>query len=351
VLAVTINAAGFVTQTPFAPLPLVVLGALSVWYVGALRRLEPSARWDPWRTAAWFLGIAIVAFSLLGGMAGWDANSFTIHAGTDAAVGMVAPFALALGAPLTLARAGGGRLARSFGFALTEGKAGRWVFHPLLVWVLYTASLFGLYLLPVYRHTRGHLVLLELGHFEFALAGCLFIWPLVGADRAVGRMGQGWRMAWLGFGIPYYSVFGEAILSRSSPVAPGIGLNDLHTGGDIIWSAGEVISVGGMVALLFTWLFAELSRVRSEEVMDREALDLQASMWRVSRILAKPEAQVAAERAAAIAAATVPAKSSVPARAKGRRGSGIPYRSDADRSDADRGDGTDRWVPPGELDR
>jgi putative copper resistance protein D len=193
--------------------------------------------------------------------------------------------------------------------ALTAGRGRRVVFHPLALWVLYTASLFGLYLLPVYRVTRSHLVLLDCCHLEFALAGCLYIWPLVGADLAVGRIGQGWRIAWLGLGIPFYSVFGMAMLSVTTTVAPGIGVNDVHAGGDILWSTGEVISVAGMAALLVSWLFSELRRVREEEAIDQEALDLQASMWRVSRILAKTDAEKAAERAAALAAYTVPARS------------------------------------------
>jgi cytochrome c oxidase assembly factor CtaG len=99
VVAVTINAAGFVTRASFAPLAYVVVGALGVWYLRTLRRLGPGQSWDRRRTATWFLGLAIVAFVLVGGMSGWDGNSFTVHASTDAAVGMVAPFALALGAP------------------------------------------------------------------------------------------------------------------------------------------------------------------------------------------------------------------------------------------------------------
>lgn len=308
-LAVTLNATGFVTRTPFAPLPWVVIVALGVWYLRALRRLEPTERWSSAPTQFWFGGLAIMAVALCSGMAGWDHDSFLIHATTDAAVGLVAPFALALGAPLTLAKAGGGPRARALAISLTEGRARRVVFHPLALWVAYTASLFGLYLLPVYRVTRSHLVLLELCHFELALVGCCFVWPVVGADLLGSRMGQGWRMAWLGFGIPYYSVFGMAMLSVGTTVAPGIGVTDVHAGGDVIWSTGEVIAVGGMAAVLVTWLFAELRRARSEEAIDREALDLQASMWRVSRILAKTEAEKASERAAALAAATVPARS------------------------------------------
>jgi hypothetical protein len=100
-----------------------------------------------------------------------------------------------------------------------------------------------------------------------------------------------------------------AMLSVGTTVAPGIAVTDVHAGGDVIWSTGEVIAVGGMAAVLVTWLYAELRRARSEEAIDAEALDLQASMWRVSRILAKTEAEKASERAAALAAATVPARS------------------------------------------
>lgn len=307
-LAVTISATGFVTKTPFAPLPLVVLAAASVWYVRCLRRLPLTERWPQGRTWAFFVGVAIAAFSLLSGMAGYDGDDFLIHGTIDAAVAMVAPFGFALGAPFTLARAGGGRRARALADALLDGRPGRALFHPLVVWVVWTVSLFGLYFLPVYRHTYRHVILLDLGHLELALAGCLVVWSIAGADRG-GRLSPGLRIAWLLFGLPYYSVFGMAALSVNRAPAPGLSPGDVHGGGDIIWSAGEVIAVAGTVAVVFWWLLHDLHRAKDEDVIDAEALDLQASMWRVSRILAKTEAEKAAERAAAIAAGTVPTRS------------------------------------------
>ncbi len=297
-VAVAITAGGFVTRTTFEPLPLVVVVAAVALYTVGVRRQLARGAWPAGRTVAWVGGWLMVAVVMLSGMASWDGTSFTVHAVTDTVVGLLAPIALALGAPLTLARQAGGPRLAGVATSLTTGRGGRVVFHFVVAWVLWTASLFGLYLTGFFRAAHGHETLLQLGHFELLIAGCVFLWPVVGADLAEHRPGVGWRVAWFFVGVPYYTVFGMSMDSFTRSAVPGISLNDFHAGGDVIWSAGTVVALVGAAGVLVWWLLTDLFRARDEEQADDEALQLQAAMWRVSRLLAKPETVREAERQA-----------------------------------------------------
>jgi putative membrane protein len=315
----SITVGGFATRIGFEPLPLVVVIAALVSYGVGLSRLDRP--WPVGRTVAWVGGWVLVAFPMLSGMASWDGSSFTIYATTDLLVGLLAPICLALAAPLTLAvETGGPRVARA-ALALRDGSLGQVVFHFLFAWILWTASLFGLYLFGFYGAARSHEILLQLAHLELLVAGCVFIFPVLGPDRAAHRPPVAWRVAWFFVGIPYYTVFGMAVDSFSRSPATGISSNDFHAGGDVIWSGGTVIALLGAAGVLVWWLLTDLFAAREEESADDEALELQAAMWRVSRLLAKPEAVQEAEREAAARAGTV-ATGPVPDRPPRRPGLG-----------------------------
>jgi putative membrane protein len=283
----------------------VVVILLAGWYLRAQRRVTRSGEsWPALRSVAWFAGVAIIAVATLSGLASWDQTSFSVHATIDVAVAMVAPVFLALGAPLTLAGAaapaGRDRIDR-----VLAGRAARVLTHPVTGWVVFTGSLFALYSSGFFAAARGHESLLQLGHLELGVAGCLLIWPAVGSDPIPRRLGPGWRALDVLFGLLVYTVFGMTMDSRTQTVARGITMTDTHGGGDIIWSAGEVIALALAVGILYQWLFRDLRVARAGEEVDEETLAMQAAVWRVSRLLAKPEAVREAERAAAVKAETI----------------------------------------------
>ena len=316
-LAVDVTPLGFVDRIPFAPGPLVVIGVVAAWYIRSVRHVDrgvalgtddgAGTSWPGMRTAAFLVGIGLIAIANLSGLASWEQTSFTVHAVIDMVTAMVAPIFLALGAPLALAMRVARPATRDRLTRVAANRTLRAVCHPASAWVIFGVSLFGLYFSGFFRAARSHETFLQLGHLELFLAGCLLIWPAVGADPIAKRMPAGRRAVDVLFMLPFSTVFGMAMDSYTTTIAPGVTITDVHAGGDVIWSAGVVIGLAVAAGILYQWLFVDLGRARRDEAVDEETLAMQAAVWRVSRLLAKPEALREAERAKAIEAETISA--------------------------------------------
>jgi cytochrome c oxidase assembly factor CtaG len=303
--AAPVTAAGFFTRTPFVPLPLAVVLALLLGYLGAVRRAGSQGEpWPVWRTLSWVAGLAVVAFALCSGMVSWDATNMGVHGTIDMLVGMVAPIFLVLGAPLSLAQAAAGPAGRRrWARALASGPA-RVVAFPVTAWAIFGGSLFAFYFTGYFAAARSHHTLLQLGHLELLAAGWLLMLPALGADP-YARRAPILRIAYLMAGVIVYAVFGMGLESRTSSTIPGVTVTGWHTAGDVIWSAGTVIAIAASAGILWRWLFRDLQQARQVDAADAEELALQASLWRVSRVLARSEAVKEAERQVALKRQTV----------------------------------------------
>ncbi|HWG73302.1 MAG TPA: cytochrome c oxidase assembly protein [Acidimicrobiales bacterium] len=311
-VAAAVTPFGFVTRIPFAPLPLAVVVVAVAWYLRTAYDLDhrvdpPESVWPLNRTVAFCFGMGVVAVAMLSGLASWDQSNYFVHGTIDMLLGMVAPIFLALGSPLTLAHEAAGADGRQALSRVLASRSVRVVSHPVTAWVIFGASLFAQYYSPWFRVARGNETLLQLGHLELLVAGCLLIWPVVGADPIARRLPPGLRIADIMFALPFYTVFGMGLDSLNSVIAPGITIAGVHGAGDIIWSAGEVIGLAASAGILYHWMMADLRRARLDESADADALGMQAALWRVSRLLAKPEEVREAERVAALKAETVAA--------------------------------------------
>ncbi|SEG99921.1 putative copper resistance protein D [Nonomuraea solani] len=79
---------------------LLLLALPALAYQIGTRRAGP---WPYGRTLAWYAGLALIGFVLLGGVGGYARAMLSIHAVQQVVLTVVAPLLLCLGAPLTLA--------------------------------------------------------------------------------------------------------------------------------------------------------------------------------------------------------------------------------------------------------
>ncbi|MFF7651566.1 cytochrome c oxidase assembly protein [Streptomyces sp. NPDC007983] len=229
---------------------LCVCGYLRLAHRARLR--NPARGWSRWRSASFATGAALPAVALLPPLAPFAHADFRGHMAQHMLIGMYAPLALVLGAPVTLLLR---NLPATHGRRLTtalHSRPARILTHPATALLLASGSLVALYFTPLYRATTtwppGHWLL----HAHFLLSGCLFAHVIAGPDPAARRPGVRARLVWLGCAIALHAgvsqlMYGGFGIDIPAPAAEVQGAAEImYYGGDI----AELLLAGALVA---TW--------------------------------------------------------------------------------------------------
>lgn len=263
-------------------LTIVGLGvALYVYGLVVLRRR--GDRWPVGRTISWLLGLAVVGWATLGGMAQYSHALFSAHMIAHMLLSMVAPIFLVLGAPVTLAlrtlpgpRQPGEVGPRQLLLALLHSRFARVWTHPVVAAAIFVGSLYGLYFTPLFESLmRWHL-----GHalmdVHFLAAGTLFYYVLIGIDPSPRRLSPPLRFAMLLFTVPFHAFFAVAVMSANEVIADRYWveldrpyatdlLHDQYVGGSVAWALGEVPLLLVMGALLVQWVRSDRREARRKD--------------------------------------------------------------------------------------
>jgi cytochrome c oxidase assembly factor CtaG len=267
----------------FNPLVTVGLLAAAIAYLQARRRLVASGVGWPVRRTAYFLsGIGALALALLSPIEGYDTVLFSVHVVQHMLLTMVAAPLLALGAPITLAlRVAKGPTRRRMVRVLHSPPL-RVVGHPLVAWVLFTLTLYGLYFSPLFDLTLRQPLVHDLVHLHFIAVGLLFWWPLVGLDPSRWRLPHLARLLFVFVMVPFHAFLGVAIMNSGRVLAPTLEsfqrswgptpLADQQTGGAILWGAGDLIALAAVLGILISWASYEekVVNVREDRRLARE---------------------------------------------------------------------------------
>ena len=267
----------------FNPLVTVGLLAAAVAYLQARRRLVAGGVVWPARRTVYFLsGIAAIAVALLSPVEAYDTVLFSVHVAQHMLLTMVAAPLLALGAPITLAlRVSGARTRRRMVRVLHSPPV-RLVGNPLVAWVLFTLSLYGLYFSPLFDLTLRQPLVHDLVHLHFLTAGLLFWWPVVGLDPSRWRLPHIARLGYVFLMVPFHAFLGVAIMNSGRVLAPTLEsfqrswgpapLADQQVGGAILWGAGDLITLAAVLGVLVAWASYEekVVAVREDRRLARE---------------------------------------------------------------------------------
>ncbi|QLJ03755.1 cytochrome c oxidase assembly protein [Streptomyces sp. NEAU-sy36] len=230
---------------PEAVFAVPVLIAAACGYLFAAhraRRRNPVQGWSRRRTASFLAGSALLAVALLPPTAGTAHADFRAHMVQHMLIGMYAPLALVLAAPVTLllrtlppghAR----RLTRALHSAPARAAA-----HPAVALLLGTGTLVVLYCTPLYdtamAHPAGHRLMLA----HFLVSGCLFAHAVAGPDPAPARPGVRARLVYLGIAIAVHALLAQALY--------GGFLIDVHAPVDQVRQGAQIMYYGGDIAEL-----------------------------------------------------------------------------------------------------
>lgn len=259
-----------------ASLMAVLLAALA--YAGGVRRLKARGRrWGRHRSASFGAGLATIAFALQSGLARYDTTAFSVHAAQHLLLTMVAPPLLAMGAPLTLALQASRRSTRRALLSVLHSPPLKVLTHPLVAWILFTASFYGLYFSPLFElsltRTWAHVAT----HAHLVGVGALFWWVVVGLDPGPRRLSHPARMLYVFLMLPFHAFLGIAVMSSNELLAPalagatawgGVPLADQRTGGGILWAAGDLIAVISLLVLMSSWMNHETRQTARRERFD-----------------------------------------------------------------------------------
>jgi cytochrome c oxidase assembly factor CtaG len=265
--------------------PLVTVGLLAaaIAYLQARRRLvADGVAWPARRTAYFLSGIGALALALLSPIEAYDTVLFSVHVGQHMLLTMVAAPLLALGAPVTLAlRVAKGKTRRRMTRVLHSPPL-KVLGHPIVAWVLFTVTLYGLYFSPLFDLTLREPLVHDLVHLHFLTAGLLFWWVVVGLDPSRWRLPHIARLLFVFLMVPFHAFLGVAIMNSGRVLAPTLEtfqrdwgptpLADQQVGGAILWGAGDLIALAAVLGVLISWASYEekVVNVREDRRLARE---------------------------------------------------------------------------------
>ena len=277
-----------------------VVAAAAVYLVGVRRLRRRGDAWPPGRTWSWVLGCLVVLLATSSGLGRYAETQFSLHMIAHMMLGMVAPILLVLGAPTTLAlralpAAGRDRPpgVREAILALVNGRAAKFVTHPLVVFPLFVGSFYAIYFTGLFQimieSHFGHLLM----SVHFLVVGYLYYWVIIGIDPGPRRLPPMVKLGMLLAALPFHAFFGLALMNSHSLLASdyyhGLALpwvssliSDQQTGGAIAWGATEMPMIIVLIALLAQWAKAddrENKRVdRHKDAVGDEELDAYNNM-------------------------------------------------------------------------
>jgi putative membrane protein len=236
-------------------LPATAILLLAVAYLLLVSRAEgrnPAQGWGRCKTVSFLTGCVLLAVALLPPVVPFAHGDFRGHMAQHMLIGMYAPLALVLGAPVTL-------LLRTLPAVRARQLTGFLHSHPLrlltnpaTVLVLSPGSLAVLYFTPLYNATMNQPALHWLMHAHFLLAGCLFAWVIAGPDPAPARPGVPARLAILGVAIAAHAtmsqlMYGGFLIDIHAPV------DQVQGGAEIMYYGGDIAELLLAAALVTTW--------------------------------------------------------------------------------------------------
>jgi putative membrane protein len=226
-----------------AALPaLLLIAAALVCYLTAARRAAAAPRgWPTWRTASWAAGCALlaVAWSPLPTVPVFAGS--TEHMLRHLLVGMFAPVALVLAAPLTLVLRSVSPRSRRPIAGLLRSPALHVVGHPVTAAVLDIGGLALVMLTPIHAATHTNPLAHHAVHLHYLAAGYLFAWSIAGPDPAPRRPGLPTRAAVLVLAAGTHAWLAKYLYAHAGTLPPGLhdpaGTRDaarlMYYGGDL----------------------------------------------------------------------------------------------------------------------
>jgi len=257
------------TQWEFAPVVTVlVLAAALVYLAGAwrVRRDHPARPWPLARTASFLAGLAVIAIATQSSVGAYDDVLFSMHMWQHLLLLMVAPPLLLAGQPITLLLHASRNPLHTWVKRAVRSKAVSAITFPLVGVALYIVTVVGTHLTSFMNLTLTHPFVHESEHVLYLVVGYLYFLPLIGREPIRWRLSFPSQLFLLAVAMPTDTFTGVVLMQTNHAMFPAYAgrrdwgpslVGDLHTGGAVMWIAGD-----GIMFVLVLLLFAGVVRGR-----------------------------------------------------------------------------------------
>lgn len=222
-------------------------------YAGLALRLRGSPRpWSTWRTTGFLVGSALVGVALFPALVPFPDGDFREHMLQHLLIGMLAPIALVLAAPITLLmRSLPTRSARRISRLLRSSPV-HVIANPVVALILNIGGMGALYFTPLYVAMAQSQAVHLLVHVHFLAAGCLFAWVIAGPDPTPRRASVPRRLVVLGVAIAVHATLAQLMYAGWFVSIPAP-IHQLRGGAELMYYGGDIAELLLAFALVSTW--------------------------------------------------------------------------------------------------
>lgn len=234
---------------------LLVLAPAAGYLSAARARRAAGRRWPRGRAVSFLVGLVLVAVAVSPPMQALGHHDPRGHMIQHLLLGMFAPLALVLAAPVTLLLGSLPVARRRTVSAVLRSRVVHGLAHPATAGALDMGTLYLLYLTPLYAVAAHNAVVHQLVNVHFLLAGCLFAWSIAGPDPAPRRPGIGIRVAVLIVAGAAHGYLAKLLHARAAELPPGVvtDAERMQAAAQLMYYGGDLAELALAVALFAAW--------------------------------------------------------------------------------------------------
>ena len=233
---------------------LVLVPAIAYLRAARARRFAGRS-WPARRTAVFVIGLVLVGVAVSPALHALGRHDLRVHMVQHLLLGMFAPLALVLAAPVTLLLGVLPVAGRGTVGGLLRSRALHGLALPATAAVLDMGGLYLLYLTPLYALTTTDVLAHHVVDLHVLLAGCLFTWSIAGPDPAPRRPTVTLRALVLVAAGAAHAYLAKLLYARAPELPPG-GSPDpdqVRVAAQLMYYGGDLAELALAVALFATW--------------------------------------------------------------------------------------------------